>query len=303
MYALGFLAMISSYYTISIVDIDEKFLIYISKIVSIASILTIIFNGMLNFSLEHGVAFSGRINPFMYLPYIFISIKHYNKNKSMRLIMIFILILNLIDIVWTDSRASILATICIIVGYFIFTKLRIGKNKEKIKKILKIVCLCVLILRLFLPIIYIFLYENYADELNQISYKYTKKYFFSGRQGVWNQIYKSVEGKELIGTGDINYEKQNLAAHNEFINLYYCWGFPVAIISDVLIYIIVRKCINNIRDNRDLLILLCFLANIVCTIFETYLYTIHFFIFNVIPLSYILNRNGESNENNRNAII
>lgn len=294
LYGLGFFSMLISYYTIGVVDIDEKFLNKISIFISISSVVTIIFNGMLNLNLTQGVAFSGRINPFMYIPYIIVCINNYKKNELFKNIFIIILILNAIDILWTDSRATILSMFFIIIVYY-YT-MNVIKDKCKINKFLKVLCIVLLCIRIFIPIGYIWLYENYADKLNEISYKYTKKHFFSGRQQLWNSIYSTIKGKEMIGTGDVNYQNQSLAAHNEFLNLYYCWGLPVAIMSNVLIYIIARKGINKVRDDRDIVLIVCFLSNIICTIFETYIYTIHFFIFNVIPLSYIINRKGENNE-------
>lgn len=303
MYSIGFLAILSSYYTINVVELDDKFLLWISNIVSISSVITIIFNGMLNWNLQYGVAFSGRINPYMYLPFIFISIKSYSNNKKASLLFMAIFMLNIIDIIWTDSRITILSTILIILGYIAFTILKLKNNKKKLKKVLEIILICVLLIRIFVPAIYIYLDNNFRYELNEITYKYTKKNFFSGRQELWKQILDSTDGKTLFGTGDVNYEKQRFPAHNEFLNLYYCWGLPVAIMTDIWIYIIARRAIKRIQDDRDLLIILCFISGIICTTFETYLYGIHFCIFNIIPISYILNRKVEENENNSDIIV
>lgn len=298
MYVLGLLAMLMSYYSIDVAEIDEKFMYRLSILITISSVLTILFNGMLNPAREHGVAFSGRINPFMYLPYIFIVIR-YTKNNLVKFFLYSILILNFIDIVWTDSRASIIATIFIFGMYFIFHK---WKDKDQ-KKILKVLCLLLILVRILLPISYIALYKNYANELNAISYKYTKKYFFSGRQLVWTKLYESMEGYEMIGTGDVNYEKQSMPAHNEFLNLYYCYGLPAAICADIIVYIVARRAINNMNDDTDLLIILCFLSNIICTIFESYLYVAHFFVFNIIPIAYVLKRKEGKNEGNIKIVI
>ena len=72
LYVIGFIAMAFSYYSISCTEMDTKFLNKISLFISILSMFTILLNGFFNKELISGVAFSGRLNPFMYIPYIVI---------------------------------------------------------------------------------------------------------------------------------------------------------------------------------------------------------------------------------------
>ena len=56
-YLLNYLLILISYYTISIVEFDEKFINFVAMIVAISVIPTIIFNGIANTKIEGGTSF------------------------------------------------------------------------------------------------------------------------------------------------------------------------------------------------------------------------------------------------------
>lgn len=182
------------------------------------------------------------------------------------------------------------------------------RQNEKIvdnkgKKILKILLIVVIILQIAIPQIYIWLFENYENELNDFTYKLTGKYFFSGRQRVWSRIDDTIQGDEKWGTGDVNYDKQLQTSHNEFMNIYYCWGIFVALCTYIYLFTIGKKCIENITNRVDLIIILAFIGTLISTMFETYIYVAQFFIFNNLIVSYLLNKYKIKKGENENARI
>ena len=125
--ALGLVCILFSYYIFEMSDIDEKFLNKIALLVSFSVIPTLIFNGMFNQSIIAGTAFSGRLNPFMYFPYILIAIQ-YNKSKQMLSIFLkIILIFVFIDIIWSGSRVAFLSMVVMSIMY-IFLNREKGTN-------------------------------------------------------------------------------------------------------------------------------------------------------------------------------
>lgn len=306
MYAFCFTCILFSYYVFELCDIDEKFLNTVSIIVSISIIPTIIFNGIFNPEIVGGTSFSGRLNPYMYFPYLLIAIYYNKSNKMLSIILKLIFILTFIDIIWSKSRIALISMIFILIMYVIFCKHK-RRNQEfidnKKRKILEILLISVIILQIVIPQMYIWLFENYETELNNFTYELTGKYFFSGRQRVWSRIDDTIEENEKWGTGDVNYDKQLQTPHNEFMNLYYCWGIFVALCTYIYLFIIGRKCIKNITNNVDLIILLSFIGMMISTMFETYIYAAQFFIFNNLLVSYLLNKYKIKKGENENARI
>lgn len=126
LYAFSFTCILFSYYAFELCDMDEKFLNAVSIIVSISIIPTIIFNGIFNPEIVGGTSFSGRLNPYMYFPYLLIAM-HYNKSNKpiyifLKLTFILTFILTFVDIIWSESRITLLAMIFIMVMYAIFCK-------------------------------------------------------------------------------------------------------------------------------------------------------------------------------------
>lgn len=289
-YLLNYLLILTSYYTISIVEFDEKFINFVAMTVAISVIPTIIFNGIANTKIEGGTSFSGRLNPCMYFPYVLIAIKLNNKNIFCKIILTGIVILTYIDILWSGSRIALVAMILMTI---VFIKTKDKKTIEinkKTEKILTAVLIFLIILQIAIPNVYIMLYENYESELNSITFKWTGKNFFSGRQRVWTSVNKQLEGKEVWGTGDVNFNNLAQAPHNEFMNIYYCWGKVIAIVNYIYIYSIGKRCIKNVNTHVDLIILFGLFATLICTTFETYVYAMHFFVFNNCLTAYLLNK-------------
>ncbi len=294
LYAIGFIGMIFSYYSINAVEFNNKFFNKVALFISFASIPTIIFNGIFSTRLIGGTSFSGRLNPFMYIPYILIAKELNNDKKWLKMLLNLILILDLIDMNWSESRASLMGLIVIFIIYMFMKKSR-DIASENNKKILKNICLIIVIIQIAMPAIYIALYNNFESQLNEITFKYTGKSFFSGRQGVWLELFKTLNKDSMFGTGDVLYKNQTLTAHNEFMNIYYCWGIIVAIFIYLYIYSIFRFAIKKANTKLDIIILLSYLSVLICTTFETYLYTVHFYIFNTIYISYLIGKE-EKNE-------
>jgi len=293
LYALSFVGILASYYSLSEINSNQKLFIKISTVISFFTIPTIIFNGMFNPNIIGGTAFSGRLNPFMYFPFVLIAHENTQKKTYLNIFLKLTIILIIIDMIWSESRIALLGIIFILVMFFLYKSKKNDYINKNIKKILKFVLILLLIIQISLPSSYISLYENYRFELNEITYKYTGKHFFSGRQSVWLNLYRTVEKSEMWGTGDVLYEMQAQAPHNEFLNIYYCWGKIVAYLTTIYILCIGLKSINNMKNNIDLIVILGYLATIICTTFETYLYTAHFFIFNSLLTSNILIRKKE----------
>lgn len=291
-YALSFVCILFSCYVFEVSELNAKFINNVSLLLSFAIVPTIIFNGIFNSNIEGGTSFSGRLNPFMYFPYLLIAMINNKKNKAIEIALKIIFILTFVDIIWSGSRVALLSMLFIIVMYILICL----NNKniiftKTIKKMLKILLIVIIVLQIIIPQIYIWLYKNYENELNTWTYNLTGKYFFSGRQRVWSRIDETIQGNETWGTGDVDYKEQLQSPHNEFMNLYYCWGIFVSLLTFIYFYIIGKRCITNASNKMDLIIILGFLANIICTMFETYLYTAHFFIFNNLLVAYLLNKN------------
>ena len=293
LYSTSLIIILLSYYAISVANVSDKLLNYISLIISSAIIPTVIINGIFNSNIIAGTSFSGRLNPFMYFPYLVIALVYNEKNKAITIFIKFEIILLFIDILWSESRAALMALVFFSVMYILFNKKDHNILNSRKKAILKILLLGLIIIQIIFPRIYILLFKNYAVQLNTISYNWTGKYFFSGRQRVWERMNDVLEGNKKWGTGDVQYKKQLQAPHNEFMNLYYCWGIFVALSIYVYLYSIGRRCIEKSRTKIDLIIILSFLSTIICTIFETYIYAIHFYIFNNLLVAYLLNKKIE----------
>ena len=127
LYALCFACILFSYYTFELCDMDEKFINIISLILSFSIIPTIILNGMFNNEIIGGTSFSGRLNPYMYFPYLLIALHCNKSNQAISIILKLIFILTILDIIWSESRVVLLAMIFIVAMYVIICLRKKGK--------------------------------------------------------------------------------------------------------------------------------------------------------------------------------
>lgn len=144
-----------------------------------------------------------------------------------------------------NSRSSLLSLVVFIVLRFLFTK-NIVKNKKKI------FIICIIIFTLF-PYLYMYLYEsNFKDVLNDLSWKYFRKRFFSGRQELWGKLTDYISQKPLMGYGfDVTPETLfgvNLSSHNWYIQILLQMGL-VGYLLLINILNIVWKALDFEKNN------------------------------------------------------
>lgn len=137
-----------------------------------------------------------------------------NNNRNFFDRMLIVILIYFISV--TNSRTVFL-------GIFLFIVFRLYPFTKiyKDRKIYRLYYSCVLITPIFLVNIYIFLWKSsFSYYLDKISYQYTGKLFFSGREVIWTYMYKLLEGHWLLGYG-----KELVGnSHSLFMSILYSVG-------------------------------------------------------------------------------
>lgn len=297
-YVMLYFLSISSYYIVANIDMNENMLKKISIYFTIISVPTIIFNGFLNPNLIFGHAFAGRLLPAFYIIYSVIASK-LCENKKTKILIYIVIILNCVGLFWSKSRTAIISIIFLFIIYFIINRKSFNINSLKIKKILKVIFIVIILIQLLIPNIYVFLYDNIQESLDELSLNITSKKFFTGRQFLWKDFDESIKENLLWGTGNINYIGKEDSAHNELLEKTYFWGLTQTILLIIYLYSIIKKAINNITTKEELFLILSYFSIVIVSTFETFLYKMHYTIFPAILLGYLIGKKKETQKNDK----
>lgn len=157
-----------------------------------------------------------------------------NEKKIFKLIsvLLFINIAMLLQV--TGARSAYLGILVTL-----FLNLILARFKDNPKK-LKRINIIVYIIPVIMVIIIISLFNSdFSNQLNQIVFEYTEKPLFSGRESVWNWMFKNMNGFWLLGYG----KEISGNAHNIFMNFLYSFG----IIGYILYTLFFIKVINSMQ--------------------------------------------------------
>lgn len=156
-------------------------------------VLIMIFFKLLNGSLNENLftnrnAMGGTL--MSVIPLIFLC------NKKMKPIDILFLIIVIVFLIISDNRSVWISILIFFCGLYIFPKFnQKGINYKAIFIIMLIICISI-------PQLYVLLWNSSVrTTLNELSYKYFNKNFFSGRQLIWSQLLPYIYQRKWIGYG------------------------------------------------------------------------------------------------------
>lgn len=181
-------------------------------------------------------------------------------NKTHKALINFIF---LFGIIFTESRSSLIAML------FLMLMLLLGNKRLSIKKV-KIIFVCIVILGISIPYIYVNMYKNDVD----LTIPFTKKDLYTGREVIWSNIYEYMKESDnlLFGIGS----KQALGdryidtidAHNIYLAALNNYGIIATIIFYTAIIIGIFKGINLIDKKENFKIIAGFISIFICGFFE-----------------------------------
>lgn len=201
---------------------------------------------------------------------IYFSLLTINKisGKAIKIIAGISCVLNIIIIILTNSRTSLIGITVVFICFFFW---RLVKNKQML------ITSTILIISIFGINFYINLFNSLEGiKLNNLIKEYTGKNLFSGRQLLWSNAIKNVQdtGNYLWGMGNntiLPYAQDNLGyLHNSFVQVFYSTGIIGLMLFVVfLLFIGWHFKINNSVENK--LQFSFFVGIIVTQNFEGYL--------------------------------
>lgn len=195
----------------------------------------------------------------IFITLLYMSIKH--KNILIHLCFITFLIINIVYIYHSDSRASLL-------GLITFGVLLIFSKMLKNKKIFKIMILLIVIGTITFPYTYVNLYKKGVS----IDLDYGNKRFYSGRQVIWGNMIRDFKGKELYGLGS-NYraisKENSLNVHNSVFAIYMIYGILNFCIFLPMFINFIWNMHKNIESKTSRVAISGIIAMLIISYFET----------------------------------
>jgi hypothetical protein len=165
-----------------------------------------------------------------------------SSRKIVKIITLISLLLNIVLIVVSHSRTSLLALVTVLVCYL---------SWDKIKKRTTLLTSIVIIISILFVIYYISLFDTYqGSRINDIVREYTGKNFFSGRQLLWrNAIFEVLyTGNFFTGMGNntiLHSAVINLGyLHNSFVQIFYNSGV-IGLILFISLLLFIGNCFKN----------------------------------------------------------
>ena len=127
-------------------------------------------------------------------------------------------------------------------AFAIYVLLRLTPNNLlKNKKLFIILLICLTVGNLVYVYVYMSMFGGLIDftSFDQFSRSFSDKTFFSGREQIWGDLLDGLHSNPLLGTGsNIKIDFFNggmLNVHNSMLTFYALYGFPVGILSTILI--------------------------------------------------------------------
>ena len=244
------------------------------------------------------MAFDGRLLPFLYLIFSIIGIKQKSKNVLIRILYYLSFAVNFYGVIWSGSRIALIASIILIVLSFLSNKIQLN---DKMKRRLLKLYIAIVVIQLMIPFVYIGLSNNFSEELNNISYNLTNKPFFTGREILWKDIIEDTADYFWIGTSDTDFNNQITTAHNELLGRAYIWGVFNTIIVILYNIFLLRKAIKLMNTNQDKYIIFGMIAIVLCSTFETFMYTPTGFIYYSLLLALLLSKGAKKENEESNS--
>ena len=180
-------------------------------------------------------------------------------------------------IVMCASRTALIAVI-------IFGILCIFIQKPISNTTYRNLSIIILILSLLFPLIYVGLIGKVAN------FKLLGKYFFSGRQNVWNDVFEAIKKYPLFGSGnDIMMHSvagtYTSSAHNMLLGMWKMFGIIPTLTT---IFILVNNNNNDAFGDRNRIAQFAFLSSLSCCFFESfYTYSHLYFFFILFLISFV----------------
>jgi hypothetical protein len=155
-------------------------------------------------------------------------------------------ILNVLLIFMTNSRTVLLSIIVIFVSFSIL----------KYSKVFSKLFFILLSGNFVFFSIYVFLAKSsIADTINKISYKFTNKYFFSGREVIWREVVDYgitsplIGHKVGIGVQEYIPNAHYYHVHNQYLQIFIESGLLGLLCFILLLFLIWNQYLNNLHSH------------------------------------------------------
>lgn len=167
-------------------------------------------------------------------------------NKKMHLTDYVLLLIALSLLVISGNRSVLISIFVFLIGKYVFSLC----NKYKINYLW--VFIVAIALALFVPLLYVSLWHSpLRSTLNNFSFKYFNKSFFSGRQVLWSEALLYINQKKWFGYGLgvtlQNFFRETRSVHNWYLQTVLQMGI---IGLSILMYFF-KKVWNILYDNRN----------------------------------------------------
>lgn len=137
------------------------------------------------------------------------------------------------------------AIVCLIIFFVYYKFINIRTKKQKFIVFFLLV-LIIYTVTIQYPLLY---HTEIGNKLNALSFAYTHKYFFTGRQLIWRNILDVMKDHELLGygTGTLygTFFNDQRSAHNQYIQLYMQNGIIGIFILGIILYFIFSSIVKN----------------------------------------------------------
>ncbi len=193
------------------INIHKRFILSSATIIFIGNLLFLL-AGKSNYN-TNSIGYLG----FIMIVFIFILYENMErKTLMMKTIMLIMVIVNIVTIYLSLSRASLM-------GVVMFFLIMIFPFFITNKKIFRSISLLLIIGSILFPYIYVGMWKHNVE----INFGTKNKNFYSGRQMIWSRMMKEFEGKELYGIGSnfrTNSTSTSLNVHNSLFAIYMIYG-------------------------------------------------------------------------------
>ncbi len=139
-------------------------------------------------------------------------------------------------IVLSKGRTALLGALLLL---FTVVIEKIGANRSR--RFYKIFSICWILVIVLGMVGYVSLFDSkYANTLSTVFIKYTGKPFFSGRQVIWTEAFRTIKKSAFFGYGlDYSYTQYNIGTgnsiHNTYLDLMMCGGIVLVVLITWLI--------------------------------------------------------------------
>ncbi len=267
------------------IKLNDKQKNRIIDFVIVISTINLFITNFLNPALSAGVSNWGRISVAFYIVFVYFRIYKINRRSInvKNIIYLIIFVLNIYALIWTGSRSVLYMFLAFAALALITRKI----DMSKCKKIIKIVFITIMIVQIFIPYIYIFIYNNrdIRDTLYDISMELTGKPFFTGREVLWDSIIEDSYDEMILGVGDQDFELQENSSHNIILYVTYVYGYVIGLITIAFQIKIFLSMYKNIKSKNQVYWVLAYICIIGYNCFENLYFSLTYnYFYNLIMI-------------------